>query len=93
MSNTPFRPLDGQLDADKALKTLQGATLGADDGELFLERARSESIVIDDGRIKNASYDAIEALACAQFAAKCRALHILPKSHTQRLSARPKPRV
>ena len=60
MSNTPFRPLDGQLDADKALKTLQGATLGADDGELFLERARSESIVIDDGRIKNASYDAIE---------------------------------
>ncbi|MEZ7813796.1 MAG: TldD protein [Paracoccaceae bacterium] len=60
MSNAPFSPFDGQLDADQALKTLQEATMGADDGELFLERSRSESIVLDDGRIKNASYDAIE---------------------------------
>ena len=36
------------------------ATAGADDGELFLERKRSEAIVLDDGRIKTASYDASE---------------------------------
>ena len=33
---------------------------GADDGELFLERRRSEVLVFDDGRIKTASYDAAE---------------------------------
>ncbi len=30
---------------------------GADDGELFLEYAQSESFVFDDGQLKNASYD------------------------------------
>ena len=33
---------------------------GADDGELFLERRRSESLVFDDGRLRNAGYDAAE---------------------------------
>ncbi|MDZ4067287.1 MAG: metalloprotease TldD [Tabrizicola sp.] len=42
------------------MATLRAATAGADDGELFLERRRGESIVLDDGRIRNASYDASE---------------------------------
>jgi TldD protein len=60
MTDAPFRPFETLLDADAALRTLRNATRGADDGELFLERRRSEGIVLDDGRIKTASYDASE---------------------------------
>ena len=60
MSDTPFRPFDSLLDEATALSVLRAATAGADDGELFLERKRSEGIVLDDGRIKTASYDASE---------------------------------
>jgi TldD protein len=60
MSDTPFRPFDTDLDRDAALGQLREATAGADDGELFLERRRSEMLHFDDGRIKTASYDASE---------------------------------
>lgn len=61
ISTTPrFRPFETNLDLDRSLKTLRDATSGADDGELFLERRRSEALVLDDGRIKTASYDASE---------------------------------
>ena len=60
MSDAPFRPFDTHLDEAATLATLRAATAGADDGELFFERRRGESIVLDDGRIKNASYDASE---------------------------------
>ncbi|MBC7479921.1 MAG: metalloprotease TldD, partial [Pseudorhodobacter sp.] len=60
MTEAPFRPFETYLDEQTALTVLREATAGADDGELFLERRRSESIVLDDGRIKNASYDASE---------------------------------
>ncbi len=60
MTDAPFRPFETLLDEATALGILRQATAGADDGELFLERRRSESIVLDDGRIKNASYDASE---------------------------------
>ncbi|TYB87568.1 metalloprotease TldD [Oceaniovalibus sp. ACAM 378] len=60
MTDTPFRPLDTLLDADTALSVLRGAVSGADDGELFFERARSEVIAFDDGRVRTASYDASE---------------------------------
>jgi TldD protein len=56
----PFRPFDSHLDEAAALKLLQVATEGAEDGELFLERRRSEALVFDDGRVKTASYDAAE---------------------------------
>ena len=59
-TDAPFRPFETHLDEAAALATLREATHGADDGELFLERRRSESIVLDDGRIKNAAYDASE---------------------------------
>lgn len=55
---TPFRPFETHLDEAAALRVLRAATKGADDGELFLERNRSEVLVFDDGRVKNASYDA-----------------------------------
>ncbi|MCC0071719.1 MAG: metalloprotease TldD [Rhodobacter sp.] len=56
----PFRPFETALDRDNSLSLLRGATEGADDGELFLERRRSESLVLDDGRIRSAGYDAAE---------------------------------
>ncbi len=56
----PFRPFETHLDESRALAVLRGATTGADDGELFLERRRSEALVFDDGRLRNASYDASE---------------------------------
>jgi TldD protein len=55
-----FRPFDTLLDRDRALAHLRDATAGADDGELFLERRRSEVLSFDDGRLKTASYDAAE---------------------------------
>ena len=57
-SDDPFRPFETDLDEAAALAILRAATDGADDGELFLERRRSEGISLDDGRIKTASYDA-----------------------------------
>ncbi|WP_299960272.1 metalloprotease TldD [uncultured Roseobacter sp.] len=60
MTDTPFTPFQDALDRDAALDVLRMATQGADDGELFLERRRSEALVFDDGRLKTASYDASE---------------------------------
>ncbi len=60
MTDAPFRPFQTHLDENEALSTLRAALSGAEDGELFLERRRSEALVLDDGRIKTASYDASE---------------------------------
>ncbi|MEP2639605.1 metalloprotease TldD [Roseobacter sp.] len=60
MSDAPFMPFRDSLDRTTALRVLRAATDGADDGELFLERRRSEALVFDDGRLKTASYDASE---------------------------------
>ncbi len=60
MSTAPFSPFEAALDRESALSILRGATAGADDGELFFERRRSESLTFDDGRLKNASCDATE---------------------------------
>ncbi len=60
MSEQPFSPFNAALDRETALSILQNATNGADDGELFFERRRSESLLFDDGRLKTASYDASE---------------------------------
>src|SRR5580700_4765963 len=38
-------------------RTVNDALSGADDGELFLEYHQSESLVFDDGKLKNASFD------------------------------------
>ena len=60
MSDNPFNPLKNDLPRDEAETILRTALDGADDGELFLERTRSETLVFDDGRLKTASYDAAE---------------------------------
>jgi TldD protein len=60
MPDTSFRPFETHLDRDRAGAILRSALSGADDGELFLERRRSETVVFDDGRVRTASYDAAE---------------------------------
>ncbi|WP_323041370.1 metalloprotease TldD [Gemmobacter sp.] len=60
MADDVFRPFETRLDESQALAVLRDAVAGAEDGELFLERRRSESLVLDDGRIRQASYDATE---------------------------------
>ena len=40
------------------IETIVGEALaGMDDGELFLEYSQSESVALDDGRIKSAAFD------------------------------------
>ncbi|MCC5962185.1 MAG: metalloprotease TldD [Rhodobacteraceae bacterium] len=60
MSDSVFRPFETAFDRDTALGVLREATAGADDGELFCERRVSESLMLDDQRIKSASYNASE---------------------------------
>ncbi len=60
MPTPAFRPFESSLPLDEALRILRNATDGADDGELFVERRRSEALVFDDGRLRSASYDASE---------------------------------
>ena len=60
MNYAPFDPFQTKLDRDATLTQLRAGLSGADDGELFLERRRSESLVLDDRRIRTANYDASE---------------------------------
>ncbi len=60
MGEGRFAPFETHLDPEATLAILRSAVAGADDGELFLERRRSEALVFDDGRLRNASYDASE---------------------------------
>ncbi|WP_298214481.1 metallopeptidase TldD-related protein, partial [Acidocella sp.] len=53
---TLFHSTDG-LDPHTAARHIATATDGADDGELFLEYRESESISLEDGRIRSASFD------------------------------------
>jgi TldD protein len=59
-SAAQFRPFETLIGEDEALRLLRDAVAGADDGELFLERKRSEVLAWDDGRVKTASYNASE---------------------------------
>jgi TldD protein len=56
IAETLFHSENG-LDRLSAGKHVATATDGADDGELFLEYRESESISLDDGRIRAASFD------------------------------------
>ncbi|MCG6112088.1 MAG: metalloprotease TldD [Paracoccus sp.] len=56
MTRPSFDPFSTDLDRDRALRVLRDAVAGADDGELFLERSQSESLVFDDGRLRNSSF-------------------------------------
>lgn len=52
MTSTPL-----PFDIARAASILNDAASGADDGDIFVERARSESFMFDDGRLKSAAYD------------------------------------
>ncbi len=58
MTNDTFRPFDGEFDRDAALAVLRDATNGADDGEIFVERAHAETLIFDDRRLRGSSYTA-----------------------------------
>jgi len=45
------------LDRDNVQTIVADGLKGADDGELYLEYRQSESVVMDDGQIKSASFD------------------------------------
>src|SRR4029453_4088874 len=44
------------MDSSGVEKLVGEALAGMDDGELFLEYSQSESVALDDGRIKSASF-------------------------------------
>ncbi|MBI4185228.1 MAG: metalloprotease TldD [Proteobacteria bacterium] len=48
------------MDRARVGRLVDEALAGAEDGELFLELRQSESLVLDDGRIKSASFDAAQ---------------------------------
>ena len=60
MDTTAFSPFETTLPEDEALPLLRDALAGADDGEIFAERTKSEALIFDDGRLRTASYDAAE---------------------------------
>ncbi|GIU67181.1 metalloprotease TldD [Candidatus Phycosocius spiralis] len=57
MTDQALAPLSELAFAAGSEAILKDGLHHADDGELFLERARGESFVWDDGRLKSASYD------------------------------------
>ncbi|MEM8773723.1 MAG: metalloprotease TldD [Pseudomonadota bacterium] len=60
MQENRFSPFENSLDRQRSLRRLREALVGADDGELFIERRSAEMLSFDDGQVKNASYDASE---------------------------------
>ncbi len=62
------------MDRAAVESTVNDALKGADDGELFLEYRQTESLVWDDGKLKNASFDTTQVSACAPFPARRRAM-------------------
>src|SRR5690606_23569916 len=58
MTRNRFDPFAQHLDREIALGILRDAVAGADDGELFLERSTAETLVFDDGRLRNSGYTA-----------------------------------
>ena len=60
MNADRFTPFASDLTEEEALQITGQALDGADDGEVFFERRKSEALVFDDGRLRTASYDASE---------------------------------
>ena len=57
MKNENFQPFEQYLDKDKTQKLLCDILKSGDDGELFFEEKRSESLVLDDQTLKSANLD------------------------------------
>lgn len=54
------------LDRDEVRAQITRGLAGADDGEFFLEYRQSEGLGFDNGRLKQATYDTAQDLACAR---------------------------
>jgi len=91
MTEQTLAPLSELALAAGSEAVLKEALYHADDGELFLERARGESFVWDDGRLKSASYDSDEGFGLRVVAGKPPAMPMLMSCHRPRSSA-PLPR-
>ena len=48
----------GDFDLSAAQSALDAALKGADDGEIFIEKRETESLLFDDGRLKSSNYGA-----------------------------------
>ncbi len=56
------------LDRTQVESLVDNTLAGADDGELFLEYSQSESLLLDDGRIKTANYDTTQGFGLRSIA-------------------------
>ena len=56
----PFKPFETNIERSKALSALKDLTHGADDGELYFERSRNETLIFDNNKLKNASFNGAE---------------------------------
>jgi TldD protein len=57
MPKTQTAAFSDDLSLDDAIKHTREALVGADDGELFIERRQTENLVFDDGKLKSSSVD------------------------------------
>jgi len=57
-TSTTFGQDWGDFDLASAHTVLENALKGADDGEIFIEKRESESLMFDDGRLKASAYGA-----------------------------------
>ena len=62
MKTCEFDPFGKNLTWEDAVKSLKLATKNSDDGELFFEQRQTETITLDDRRIKSANFDASEGV-------------------------------
>ena len=62
METFNFDPFGNNLTWEDAVKCLKLATKNSDDGELFFEQRQTETITLDDGRVKSAYFDASEGM-------------------------------
>lgn len=52
-----FDPFRNHLDLPETLKVLETCLDGAEDGELFLEQTKSETLLFDDGNLKKSNFN------------------------------------
>ena len=62
MKTCDFDPFGKHLTWEDAVKSLKLATKNSDDGELFFEQRQTETITLDDRKIKSASFDTSEGV-------------------------------
>ena len=62
METDNFDPFGNNLTWEDAVKCLKLATKNSDDGELFFEQRQTETITLDDRRVKSANFDASEGM-------------------------------